>query len=474
MKSNYYISIKKVEEKDLGRKDGIKNGFIFSFTYEQKFIKEIKIKRNLSNVEIRRLLKNLYKEKHNVKNVSFGKTEESDIMKDITDTIENDGIYLIKNKDIILDSCDKNNDIRPKNTFKKAGIIATGALIAGLSTFGIIKLVNANKDDSDNNEEAIEEAIEEIIETSIEDDSDNNEEAIEEIIETSIEDNTNQNETVIDKTSLEETSVDEPYINETTEYSFIPETDIIETTVDSSETLNNVQVFDIDYNINNFNSNTDALYSMFNNRYAEYGEFFEKYGEQYGIDPALLCAISCQENYGKQIRQGNGGYGLMQVIPWWNNISLEVFNYNTNQNETVTFNCDNYQSIETNEITLENAEAGIKAGSAIFQESLRVIYTINENLSNRYTPEQCVILAIKNYNNSSVGEIMKQSSNFEECLKKINTIGSGDKDYIKNVLKFIPDGTTLTVCNKDHEPVNIIIDNTQVDSYSAPSNAKKI
>ena len=163
-----------------------------------------------------------------------------------------------------------------------------------------------------------------------------------------------------------------------------------------------------------------------------YYPIMEKYGEMYGVDPDIICAIATQERgeHSSTISEG-GGLGLMQVqASVWDGQSLTVTKAN-GEKETISVTTDKLRDLDFN----------IKVGTAIYKMCLDLMHS-----------KEVPALQCYNFGQGTFGKVLKNYSysagkSVDEILDS-NDLGwinftrghGGDPDYVKNVLRYF-DGT---------------------------------
>lgn len=172
----------------------------------------------------------------------------------------------------------------------------------------------------------------------------------------------------------------------------------------------------------------------------QYAEYFQKYGEMYGIDPLLLAAKGAQERGGvhSTVKDPGGALGVMQIqVNSHVNHSKTAFNYKTGKNDTIMVTMSAIQNLETN----------IQIGAMIMQNSIA---------DQKYNP----LLGLQSYNYGSGGmnKVIRAYANDKGITMdavranvkdngwmpyrmKVHGTGYGDVQYIEHVLSHYPAGS---------------------------------
>lgn len=215
--------------------------------------------------------------------------------------------------------------------------------------------------------------------------------------------------------------------------------------------------------INPFEINTKDLTTS--NKYLnckeKYYDLIERYSNQYGVDPMLMLAIATQERgEHSEIVEDNGGLGLFQVQiegGWnWDNKSVTVFNYETNQNETVTITKDTARTLEGN----------VKYACVLFQNALK---------EQKYNIPRAI--QSYNYGTSYMSSVMSACQNNTGLSKEElsdptnliwinyrNVVGGGDPRYLENVLRYLPNETKIEMKKPDGEIVTMTYENPSLET----------
>ena len=172
-----------------------------------------------------------------------------------------------------------------------------------------------------------------------------------------------------------------------------------------------------------------------------YEEYFVKYGNRYGVDPELLIAIAAQEGSGKHYENvGKGAAeGIMQIQKSVHiGETLRVYNYETNQYDTIYVTAEKLQDLESN----------IETGAAIWADYLRMY---NGNIP--------LTLQAYNFGPGNIKKVLNACSEAEGISKEdiiadptyngwMNyryVVTVGDPHYVENVFKFLPNDKEITV-----------------------------
>lgn len=199
-----------------------------------------------------------------------------------------------------------------------------------------------------------------------------------------------------------------------------------------------------------------------------YWNYFEYYGNTYGVDPYLLVAISCQESRGDHLttipggKYYNGaGYGIMQIEkPGKVTKKITAYNHITKTYDTMFINSEN---------DVYNIENNIKAGAMIFAQRAKeqqynpyvtiqgynygtsgikyaVSYYVADGNINRVEEiygngkgeHLLYYIAINNsdwVNKPTSSTLTAREWYSSEGWKKFGA-GRGDKNYIENIMRF--------------------------------------
>lgn len=172
----------------------------------------------------------------------------------------------------------------------------------------------------------------------------------------------------------------------------------------------------------------------------QYAEYYQKYGEMYGVDPLLLAAKGAQERGGvhSNVKDAGGAIGISQIqVTWHVNQPKKAFNYKTGQYDVVVATMDKLQNVETN----------IQIGAMILQGAMK---------AQKYNP--LVGLQGYNYGDGGINKVITayasskgttvdavksnpKDTGWMEWRMKVHGTGYGDVQYIENVLKHYPGGS---------------------------------
>lgn len=306
------------------------------------------------------------------------------------------------------------------------------------------------------------------------------------ISESHIEEPKEENNIILEETSV--TTIEEQNLTESTqEEQIIPESNQEEQI--KTETNNNQekvidQTFEEPESITNIITNTFDIGNtelegceIYYDRATNYNDFFEKYGEMYGIDPELLAYIGAQENYGTHSETTNSGgsMGLCQLQTSWIVIDEKLPNrYNTLQEEinAKILKCYNFET-ETYEKILPVTKAGenkiingnieipsdvtlVRADTA--EGNIRTCAAITSiNLINL---DNSIFAAIIAYNQGLYGtqdyiETLQNERNlsFTEAANNPDWLihipkGYGDSKYIYHILRYAIASENNKICCK--------------------------
>lgn len=215
--------------------------------------------------------------------------------------------------------------------------------------------------------------------------------------------------------------------------------------------------------VNPFELNTEDLTSS--NKYLnckeKYYDLIEKYSKEYGIDPMVMLAIATQERGEHSQRvEDDGGLGLFQVQiegGWnWDNKSITVFNYDNNQNETITITKDNARTLDGN----------IKYACALFQNALKEQkYNIPRAIQS-YNYGTTYMASVINACQNDTGlskEALSDPANLT-WINYRNVVGGGDSHYLENVLRYLPNETKIEMKKPDGEIVTMTYENPSLET----------
>lgn len=100
----------------------------------------------------------------------------------------------------------------------------------------------------------------------------------------------------------------------------------------------------------------------------KYFQYFEKYGEIYGIDPYLLMAITSTESNGNPNCKYGNNYGLMQINFTGSKRTIKAYNFKTKKYDTINI------TSSSQIIGSSSVDFNIKAGAMQLQEKARELY----------------------------------------------------------------------------------------------------
>lgn len=199
----------------------------------------------------------------------------------------------------------------------------------------------------------------------------------------------------------------------------------------------------IDENISSYTLSSLYIYSddyknsVYNDVENKYGNLLNKLGKTYGIDEKLLAALITQESNGVSSKEFNegGAIGLCQIQNSNLGAELNIHNYETDTDETITYDME----------TLTNDEGNIKCCIAYLQTLLK-----------QYNGNLIMALQAYNYGATKVNNIVEEYANeslyasedqvtfksFNDVVNDYNDLGwinycdpnYGDYLYIEHVL----------------------------------------
>jgi hypothetical protein len=176
-----------------------------------------------------------------------------------------------------------------------------------------------------------------------------------------------------------------------------------------------------------------------------------KYANMYGLDANFMAAIAMQEGGDTMGNKPSksGGYGLNQIQGLNLGSKITAYNFETQQNETVTIDKNSIFNIDYN-----NKIACMIMQSFMIQEK----YDIQKGC-------QAYNFGVGGVN--GVVKYCKQATGSEENwlqYRKINPYG--DSQYLEHIMSYIPDGTQMNFQTPEGKTISIIIDNTNVKTFS--------
>ena len=175
----------------------------------------------------------------------------------------------------------------------------------------------------------------------------------------------------------------------------------------------------------------------------------------------VMIAIATQERGEHSQRvEDDGGLGLFQVQiegGWnWDNKSITVFNYDNNQNETITITKDNARTLDGN----------IKYACALFQNALKEQkYNIPRAIQS-YNYGTTYMASVINACQNDTGlskEALSDPANLT-WINYRNVVGGGDSHYLENVLRYLPNETKIEMKKPDGEIVTMTYENPSLET----------
>ena len=186
-----------------------------------------------------------------------------------------------------------------------------------------------------------------------------------------------------------------------------------------------------------------------------YEDLFQKYGDMYGIDANLLMAIAAQESCGDHYNNLDNGpaEGIMQIEKSVHiGYTVSAYNFETGEVETIRVTREDLQDLETN----------IKIGAMILRTSIE-----NSNYN--------IPLGIQTYNlgpgnmSNAIGMCCDLENVSESDIRDNPTnniwlnyrafLNTGDSKYVEHVFSFMDDNTTITVLDREGNPITVRITN---------------
>lgn len=170
----------------------------------------------------------------------------------------------------------------------------------------------------------------------------------------------------------------------------------------------------------------------------QYAEYYQKYGNMYGVDPLLLASKGAQERSGVHgtTVDGGGAIGISQIqVNSHINSTKKAFNYKTGKWETELVTMSKLADLEMN----------IKIGAMIFQNEMKEQdYNPLIGLQGYNYGQGAILDVISKYASSkgiSVADVRKDVKNTEWLAwrEKVRP-GYGDGQYIEHVLGHYPGG----------------------------------
>lgn len=186
-----------------------------------------------------------------------------------------------------------------------------------------------------------------------------------------------------------------------------------------------------------------------------YEDLFQKYGAMYGIDAKLLMAIAAQESGGDHYNNLDNGpaEGIMQIEKSAHiGNTISAYNFETGEVDTIYITRESLQDVETN----------IRDGAIILRTSIE-----NSNYN--------IPLGIQTYNlgPGNISRSLSMCCDLENVNKNdiVNNptnniwlnyrafLNTGDDLYVEHVFSFLDNDTTITVLDREGNPITIRIIN---------------
>ena len=171
-----------------------------------------------------------------------------------------------------------------------------------------------------------------------------------------------------------------------------------------------------------------------------YKNFFNTYGNIYGIDPNLLIAQATQESGGDiSINFNQPDIGIMQ-IEWevWIGDKISAHNYKTGKVDTVIITKDN----------LSDLDSHIKIATMILQSNINATYKLGYK-QKKVSEEDILAYSLQRYN-MGAGTMVKLLNKEKETGKDWKSNRSidpqengGDPEYFENVMKNLDNNSTV-------------------------------
>ena len=187
----------------------------------------------------------------------------------------------------------------------------------------------------------------------------------------------------------------------------------------------------------------------------QYEDLFEFYANKYGLDKNLLMALVAQESGGEHYGNLDNGpaEGIMQIEKEAHLGSLvSAYNVETGEIDTIDITPENLQDLETN----------IQIGTMLLRNCLE---------ENNYN----IPLALQTYNlgPGNMNQVLSTCSALENISEEdminnpANTnwlnyrefLNTGDPLYVEHVFSFLENGTTITIKDRNNNPIALTIHN---------------
>lgn len=178
------------------------------------------------------------------------------------------------------------------------------------------------------------------------------------------------------------------------------------------------------------------------------------YSECYGISPELMIASICQENMSGEINNTDkGAYGLTQIESLRQGETIYAYNFLTKSYDEET--------IDLERVKYDNSYA-IKVSYMIKRSDYDYFTDEYEYLNNL----ERILITMYCYNKGigTVSDALDDNDTFEETVNQIKADDSGDDDYIKNVFRYLKNGTEIYFRNHDDTYSSIIINNVNANT----------
>lgn len=196
--------------------------------------------------------------------------------------------------------------------------------------------------------------------------------------------------------------------------------------------------------------------SMYNNVAERYDiqDSINYYSECYGIDPNLITATICQENMNNEINNSDkGGYGLTQIESVHNGETVWAYNILTEEFD--------YETIDTERVKYDNDYA-VKIAEMLYKFNFHYI-------NNNYTflnEKEKVLATIFCYNKGfgTITDSLDNYTDFDTFINEVKSKDLGDDDYIENVLRYLKNGTEITLIDDKNSSSSIIINNINANT----------
>lgn len=274
------------------------------------------------------------------------------------------------------------------------------------------------------------------------------------VLANKFEDRNNTNDKQSKVESYEDSYIPDTLPNiETTNSLYTEETNESIITLEKDKTITTEEIDSSDITYFNYEyDDIDDKESLENAK--DYMDIFKKYEKIYGIDANLLCAIGAQESSGIHREYSVNGYatGLMGIENIWDGASLTVFNFETNEEETIIIDYSKIGDIDYN----------IKISAAIFQDCF--CHTVKNDL-NSIDESELLALAIQKYN-MGPGNISKLFKISNDWINNREMITAGDSKYFEHILSRLDNGTIIEIKVPNNETNDTTVYITEINNIA--------